>query len=88
MSKGTKIGKCKLCLKIKELNFEHIPPRSAFNKNTSYYNVDQSDFFQKAKKYTFENIYGKDLEFSASLSIARKAAKTTASVIAPVVSLY
>ena len=56
MSKGTKIGKCKLCLKIKELNFEHIPPRSAFNKNTSYYNVDQSDFFQKAKKYTFENL--------------------------------
>ena len=35
---------------------------------------------KKIKKYTFENIYGKDLEFSASLSIARKAAKTTASV--------
>ena len=40
MSKNTKVGKCKLCLETKELNFEHIPPRSAFNKETKYYIVD------------------------------------------------
>jgi hypothetical protein len=56
MSKGTKIGKCKLCLETTELNFEHIPPRSAFNKNTKYYILDQTEYYQKAKEYTFENV--------------------------------
>lgn len=56
MSKGTKIGKCKLCLETKELNFEHIPPRSAFNKDTKYYILDQTEYYQKAKEYTFENL--------------------------------
>jgi len=56
MSKGTKIGKCKLCLETKELNFEHIPPRSAFNKETKYYIVDQTEYYQKAKEYTFDNL--------------------------------
>lgn len=50
------IGKCKLCLAVKELNFEHIPPRSAFNKETKYYIVDQTELYQKAKEYTFENL--------------------------------
>lgn len=35
---------------------------------------------KKMKKYTFENIFGKDPEFSACLSVARKASKTNASV--------
>ena len=35
---------------------------------------------KKIKKYTFENIFGKDPEFSVSLSVARKASKTSASV--------
>jgi hypothetical protein len=56
MSKGTIIGKCKLCLDTKELNFEHIPPRSAFNKETKYYIVDQTEYYQKAKEYTFDNL--------------------------------
>ncbi len=56
MSKGTKIGKCKLCLETKELNFEHIPPRSAFNRETKYYIVDQTEYYQKAKEYTFDNL--------------------------------
>ncbi len=56
MSKGTKSGKCKLCLETKELNFEHIPPRSAFNKDTKYYVIDQTEYYQKAKEYTFGNI--------------------------------
>ena len=56
MSKGTKIGKCKLCLETKELNFEHIPPSSAFNKDTKYYILDQNEYYQKAKEYTFENL--------------------------------
>jgi hypothetical protein len=56
MRKRTKVGKCKLCLKTKELNFEHIPPRSAFNKETKYYIVDQTEYYKKAKEYTFENL--------------------------------
>tara|TARA_B110000114_G_C14953396_1_gene341258 strand:+ start:64 stop:828 length:765 start_codon:yes stop_codon:yes gene_type:complete len=56
MGKETKIGKCKLCLETKELNFEHIPPRSAFNKETKYYIVDQTEYYKKAKEYTFENL--------------------------------
>ena len=56
MRKRTKVGKCKLCLETKELNFEHIPPRSAFNKETKYYIVDQTEYYKKAKEYTFENL--------------------------------
>ncbi len=56
MGKGTKIGKCKLCLKTKELNFEHIPPRSAFNKDTKYYIFDQTEYYKKAREYTFNNL--------------------------------
>tara|TARA_R110002124_G_scaffold187139_1_gene354554 strand:+ start:2753 stop:3517 length:765 start_codon:yes stop_codon:yes gene_type:complete len=56
MTSKTIVGKCKLCLEIKELNFEHIPPRSAFNKETKYYIVEQTELYQKAKEYTFENL--------------------------------
>ena len=52
----TIVGKCKLCQEIKELNFEHIPPRSAFNKETKYYILNQTEYYQKAKEYTFENL--------------------------------
>lgn len=50
------VGKCKLCQKTKELNFEHIPPRSAFNKETKYYILDRTEFYKKAKEYVFENL--------------------------------
>lgn len=56
MRRGIKIGKCKLCLKTRELNFEHIPPRSAFNKETKYYTIDQTEYYKKAKEYAFENL--------------------------------
>lgn len=54
--KKTIIGKCKICKETKELNFEHIPPRSAFNKETKYYKVNQMEYYQKAKEYVFENL--------------------------------
>ena len=39
MSKGQKVhGRCHLCGLTRELTFEHIPPRSAFNKHTVLYN--------------------------------------------------
>ena len=31
MSKEKRIGKCRLCQEIKELSFEHVPPKGAFN---------------------------------------------------------
>jgi hypothetical protein len=56
MTSKTIIGKCKLCLEIKELDFEHIPQHSAFNKETKYYIADQTELYQKAKEYTFDNL--------------------------------
>jgi len=50
------VGKCKLCQETKKLNFEHIPPRSAFNKETRYYTLKQTNFLQKAKEYVFEEL--------------------------------
>jgi hypothetical protein len=34
-----KSGICRVCGLNKELSYEHIPPRSAFNKNTKFYSV-------------------------------------------------
>lgn len=31
--KNTKVGKCCLCGKVRDLTYEHVPPRSAFNKD-------------------------------------------------------
>lgn len=56
MMRNIKTGKCKLCLETKDLNFEHIPPRSAFNKETKYYTIDQTELYKNAKEYTFKNL--------------------------------
>ncbi|WP_106793967.1 hypothetical protein [Aquimarina sp. Aq78] len=54
--KKTKIGKCKICKETKELNFEHIPPRSAFNKETKYYTLNQKEYYQNTQEYVFGNL--------------------------------
>ncbi len=36
MARKTIFGKCHLCLEEKDLNFEHVPPKCAFNKETKY----------------------------------------------------
>lgn len=56
MKRSPKVGKCKLCLETKELNFEHIPPRSAFNKDTKYYILEQTELYKKAREYSFDNL--------------------------------
>lgn len=33
----TEFGRCRLCGEMKTLSFEHVPPRSSFNKNTIYH---------------------------------------------------
>lgn len=38
------IGKCKLCGKNKEMTFEHVPPRVAFNKTTKHKSISMDDF--------------------------------------------
>ncbi|WP_117885096.1 hypothetical protein [Aureibaculum luteum] len=43
-------GICRLCQKDKELSFEHIPPKSAFNKTTRYFSVPFKEF-AKAKNW-------------------------------------
>lgn len=44
-------GICKLCLNEKELTYEHFPPRSAFNKNTRFYRINSSDYYENFQKY-------------------------------------
>jgi hypothetical protein len=54
--KKTVVGKCKLCQETKALNFEHIPPRSAFNKETRYHILNQTEYYQKVKQYVFDGL--------------------------------
>ena len=44
-------GICLLCKLHKELTFEHIPPKVAFNKNTRYYVIPHEEY------YTIKNIF-------------------------------
>jgi len=57
MGKKTTIsGKCKLCRELKELTFEHIPPRSAFNKNKKYSIVKSDDLYRNFSKYNSKEL--------------------------------
>jgi hypothetical protein len=40
-------GHCSLCGKMSELTFEHVPPRSAFNKSTRYKSVDMLEVLKR-----------------------------------------
>lgn len=54
----TEHGRCRLCGEIKKLSFEHIPPRSSFNKNTVYHissikdSLESGDFLNPKIKGT------------------------------------
>jgi len=39
-------GICRLCGKEEELTFEHIPPRSSFNKHTKFVSIDFMEYVQ------------------------------------------
>ncbi|WP_284653500.1 hypothetical protein [Flavobacterium terrisoli] len=54
--KRTKIGICKLCKQEKELTYEHIPPQSAFNRNTKFYRLETTEYFKNAKEYVEGNL--------------------------------
>lgn len=47
----TRQGVCRICKEFKELNFEHIPPRSAYNKNSRYYSIKFNEYFENLEKY-------------------------------------
>lgn len=44
-------GICKICREEKMLNYEHFPPRSAFNKNTRFYSIPSDEYFQHFTEY-------------------------------------
>lgn len=46
------VGICKLCKKQKPLTYEHIPPKSAFNNNTRFYELNSKDYYQNAMDYS------------------------------------
>jgi hypothetical protein len=37
-------GKCRICQEDKQLSFEHVPPKSAFNKHTRYISIPQDKY--------------------------------------------
>ena len=39
-------GTCRLCGKETDLSFEHVPPRVAFNRKTTYLSVEFDDFIK------------------------------------------
>jgi hypothetical protein len=51
--KRTKIGICKLCLEEKDLTFEHVPPRSANNKSTTFVEISSDEYYTHAHEYAF-----------------------------------
>lgn len=51
--KKTKTGICKICKEKRELSFEHIPPRSAYNKATNYYSIDSTELYLHAEDFAF-----------------------------------
>jgi len=55
-NKKTKYGECKLCRESKELTFEHIPPRSAYNKDRKYSIVKSGDLYQNFYKYNSKKL--------------------------------
>lgn len=57
------VGICRICKKEKELTFEHIPPRSAFNKRIKYYNIPTDEYWGNFVKYAINGeTYGKKIQ--------------------------
>lgn len=44
-----KVGVCRICKKTKELSFEHIPPKAAFNKLTKFRSVPYIEYVQNSR---------------------------------------
>ena len=53
-SKQENIGICKLCGEKKKLTFEHIPPRVAYNKTTTYYSIPQDEYYSSKNLLKFK----------------------------------
>ncbi|WP_299008509.1 hypothetical protein [uncultured Tenacibaculum sp.] len=53
-TKKTIKGTCRICKQEKELSFEHIPPKSAFNKNNRFYTISSIDYYQNFEQYKNE----------------------------------
>lgn len=70
MSKQTTkkiIGICRLCKEEKELNFEHFPPKSAYNNTTRYFSVSHDDFFKTTKTESLLNFRPRGKQFQGGL---------------------
>ena len=48
-------GICRLCKLHKELSFEHIPPKAAFNKNTRYFSMSQEEYYRIADIFNYNH---------------------------------
>lgn len=48
------IGICRICKKKKELSFEHIPPKAAFNKNTKFRSVPYLEYVQNSHREDYK----------------------------------
>jgi len=55
-NKNTIYGICRICKEKKELTFEHIPPRSAFNKNSRFFVINSTEYYQNFEKYSTKKL--------------------------------
>ena len=56
MGKKVKFGTCKICGNQGEITYEHVPPKSAFNKNNEFYTSRIHPLFENRNATTFEEL--------------------------------
>ncbi len=47
-------GTCRLCNEDKDLNYEHVPPRCTFNRNTRFVQIPMLDFVKDSNPFEFK----------------------------------
>jgi hypothetical protein len=53
----SKVGQCHLCGEVRELTYEHVPPKKAFNNSGEYFSYTMDTSTKRWRKYS-EHPYG------------------------------
>ena len=63
LQNSIKRGICKVCGRLSELTYEHIPPKSAFNNNKHFYISLVNPLFENRDAETFEELQRVDPKY-------------------------